>query len=42
MGPRRDPNVMDVDRETGETENATTVGSLATWPGIVGIEKKQE
>jgi len=28
--------------EQGRTGNVTIVGSLATWPGIVGIEIKQE
>jgi len=29
-------------KEREEIENATTVKSSATWPGIVGIEEKQE
>ena len=49
-GPRRDPNAMDVDRgrqwtlteEEGEIGHATIVGSLATWPGIVGRGIKRE
>jgi len=28
--------------EQGGTGNVTIVGSLAIWPGIVGIEIKQE
>ena len=42
MGPWRDPNAMDVNRGRGEIGRATIVGSLATWPRIVGRGIKQE
>ena len=42
VGPRRDPNAMDVDRGRGEIGRATIAGSLATWSGIIGREIKRE
>jgi len=42
VGPRRDPNAMDIDKEERETGHAMCVGSGAIWPKIVGKGIKKE
>jgi len=41
MGPRRNPNAMDVDRGRGGIEHAMYVESGAIWPKIVGKDTKE-
>ena len=41
MGPRRDPNTIDVDRGRGGIECAIYTESGAIWPKIVGKSIKE-
>ena len=41
VGPRRDPNTIDVDRGRGGIECAIYTESGAIWPKIVGKDTKE-
>ena len=42
MGPRRDPNTMDIDGGRGGDRTYYVWGSGATWPKIVRKDIKEE